>query len=65
MLDKEMKKRILQIKDGTKLAHFLNDNKIEIETDDEILKNHYKKYLNFGISEKDGIIYDLRNKKIK
>lgn len=63
MLSREIKDEILQIKDGVKLTHFLKDNKIDIETDDEELKKHYKKYLNFGTLEKDGIIYDLRNKK--
>lgn len=63
MLSRDIKEEILQIKDGVNLAHFLKDNKIDIETDNEELKKHYKKYLNFGLLEKDGVIYDLRNKK--
>ena len=61
---KLLKKEILEIKDGEKLMHFLKDNKIEIETDDRELQEHFKKYINFGISEdkEKGIIFDLRNK---
>ena len=61
---KLLKKEILEIKDGEKLMNFLKKNKIEIETDDRELQEHFKKYINFGISEdkEKGIIFDLRNK---
>lgn len=58
------KEKILKIKDKEELVHFLNDNKIEIETDDKELIEHFIKYLNFGKLEdqEKGIIFDLRNK---
>jgi len=59
------KSEILEIKDKAKLAHFMNDNKIEPETDDEELVEHFTKYLSFGSLEdkEKEIIFDLRNKK--
>lgn len=58
------KDKILKIKDKEELVHFLNDNKIEIETDDKELIEHFIKYLSFGKLEdqEKGIIFDLRNK---
>lgn len=62
---KLFKNEILGIKDKVKLAHFMNDNKIEPETDDKELIEHFTKYLSFGSLEDKGkgIIFDLRNKK--
>lgn len=62
---KSFKNKILQIKNKEQLAHFINDNKIEIETDDKELIEHFTKYLSFGkLEDKEkGIIYDLRNKR--
>ena len=58
------KDKILEIKDKEKLAHFMYDNKIEPETDDKELIEHFTKYLSFGSWEdkEKGIIFDLRNK---
>ena len=61
---KLFKNEILRIKDKVNLAHFINDNKIEPETDDKELIKHFTKYLSFGKLEEKGIIYDLRDKKI-
>lgn len=62
---KLFKNEILNIKDNEELAHFMYDNKIEPETDDKELIEHFTKYLSFGTLEdkEKGIIYDLRNKK--
>lgn len=62
MLNKDIKQEILKITEGEKLAKFLNENNVDIDTDDEELIKHFTKYLNFGVSEENGIIYDLRNK---
>lgn len=56
------KEEILKIKDAKQLALFLHDNKIEIETDNEELRKHFEKYLNFNVPKENGIIFDLRNK---
>lgn len=60
---KFFKNEILKIKDKVKLAHFVNNNNIEVETDDKDLIEHFIKYLSFGNLEENGTIYDLRNKK--
>ena len=62
---KLFKKEILQIKDKIELAYFMKDNKIEPETDDKELIEHFTKYLSFGSLEdkENGIIFDLRNRK--
>lgn len=62
----KFKQEILNIKDTTKLAHFISNNNIDIMTDDKELVGHFEKYLNFGESLDDkehGIIFDLRNKR--